>query len=105
MIELASASTRLAIEKVYHSVYRLEDDGSLLKEGGGGLPLRPLRAGSYKTEAEDRHQRLCPPSSSKGLSGFLSFVTDTVSLPATPNISGSSIRGMMPEIYCTDCIM
>ena len=33
-------------------VYRLEEDGSLLKEGVVRLSLRALRACSYKTEAE-----------------------------------------------------
>ena len=34
-------------------VYRLEEDGGLLKEGGVGLQVGALRACSYKTKAED----------------------------------------------------
>ena len=34
------------------SVYRLEEDGSVLKEGGVSLPVLLLRACSYKTKAE-----------------------------------------------------
>ena len=45
----------------------------VLKEGGVMLPLSVLRAGSYKTEAEDRHQAL-PPSSSRGGCRFLLIV-------------------------------
>ena len=33
-------------------VYRLEEYGGLLQEGGGGLPVLLLRARSYKTKAE-----------------------------------------------------
>ena len=33
-------------------VYRLEEDGGLLQEGGGGLLVLVLRACSYKTKAE-----------------------------------------------------
>ena len=42
------------------SVYRLEDDGDLLKEGGVRLPVLLLRACSYKTKPEDRHQGNAP---------------------------------------------
>ena len=35
------------------SVYRLAEDGSLLKEGGGRLSVWALRACSYKAKAED----------------------------------------------------
>ena len=41
-------------------VYRLEEDGSVLKEGGVRLSLRAIRACSYKTKAEDRHQGFAP---------------------------------------------
>ena len=34
------------------SVYRLEEDGSVLEEGGVRLSLRAIRACSYKTKAE-----------------------------------------------------
>ena len=34
------------------SVYRLGEDGDLLKEGGGMLSVWALRARSYKTRAE-----------------------------------------------------
>ena len=34
------------------SVYRLGEDGDLLKEGGGMLSVWTLRARSYKTRAE-----------------------------------------------------
>ena len=36
---------------LYH-VYRLEEDDSLLQEGGVRLPVWALRARSYKTRAE-----------------------------------------------------
>ena len=42
------------------SVYRLEEDGSLLKEGGALLPLWALRACSYKAKAEAWHQGYAP---------------------------------------------
>ena len=38
------------------SVYRLEEDGNLMKEGCVRLTVQALRTRSYKTEAEDRHQ-------------------------------------------------
>ena len=34
------------------SVYRLGEDGDLLKEGDGMIPVWALRASSYKTRAE-----------------------------------------------------
>ena len=41
-------------------VYRLEEYGGLLQEGGGGLPVLLLRARSYKTKAEGWHQGNAP---------------------------------------------
>ena len=41
-------------------VYRLEEDGSVLKEGGVSLPVLLLRACSYKTKSEGRHQGNAP---------------------------------------------
>ena len=41
-------------------VYRLEEYGGLLQEGGGGLPVLLLRACSYKTKAEGWHQGNAP---------------------------------------------
>ena len=41
-------------------VYRLEEYGGLLQEGGGGLPVLLLRACSYKTKSEGRHQGNAP---------------------------------------------
>ena len=38
--------------KRFISVYRLGEDGNLLKEGGGMLLVWALRARSYKTKAE-----------------------------------------------------
>ena len=38
--------------KGFISVYRLGEDGDLLKEGGGMLLVWVLRASSYKTRAE-----------------------------------------------------
>ena len=61
------------LEKVYFHVYRLEEDGSLLQEGGVRLSLRAIRACSYKTEAEDRHQGFAPYSS-RGLYLFFSIL-------------------------------
>ena len=46
--------------KCLFPVYRLEEDGRVLKEGGGGLPVLLLRACSYKTKAEVRHQGNAP---------------------------------------------
>ena len=40
------------LEKVYFHVYRLEEDGGLLKEGAVTLSLLVLRACSYKTKAK-----------------------------------------------------
>ena len=37
-------------------VYRLEEDGSVLEEGGVRLSFLLLRACSYKTKSEGRHQ-------------------------------------------------
>ena len=45
----------LPTECFFH-VYRLEEDVGLLQEGGVRLTVRTIRVGSYKTEAEDRHQ-------------------------------------------------
>ena len=42
------------------SVYRLEEDGGLLQEGGVSLPVLLLRACSYKTKSEGRHQGNAP---------------------------------------------
>ena len=39
--------------KRFISVYRLGEDGDLLKEGDGMLLVWALRACSYKTKAED----------------------------------------------------
>ena len=41
-------------------VYRLEEYGGLLQEGGGGLLVLMLRARSYKTKAEGWHQGNAP---------------------------------------------
>ena len=41
----------LPTECFFH-VYRLEEDGNLMKEGCVKLTVRTIRAGSYKTEAE-----------------------------------------------------
>ena len=41
-------------------VYRLEEDVGLLQEGAVRLSLRAIRACSYKTEAEGRHQGNAP---------------------------------------------
>ena len=38
--------------KWFISVYRLGEDGDLLKEGGGRLSVWALRARSYKNKAE-----------------------------------------------------
>ena len=48
-------------EKVFY-VYRLEEDVSPLKEGGGRLSIWALRACSYMSKAEGCHQGLCPHS-------------------------------------------
>ena len=54
------------------SVYRLEENGSLLKEGTGDAFGWALRACSYKTNTEAAQ----PPYSSRGFLGFcLSFFT------------------------------
>ena len=42
------------------SVYRLEEYGGLLQEGGVSLPVLLLRARSYKTKAEGWHQGNAP---------------------------------------------
>ena len=49
--------------KRFIPVYRLGEDGDLLKEGGGMLLVWALRARSYKTKAEACHQgnALHPP--------------------------------------------
>ena len=39
-------------EMSFFLVYRLDEYGSLLQEGGVGLSVWALRAGSYKTKAE-----------------------------------------------------
>ena len=52
-LSIARASSALHSVCTAFLVYRFEEDGSLLKEGGGGLPLGALRACSYKTQAED----------------------------------------------------
>ncbi|MGM9713243.1 MAG: hypothetical protein ACI3Y5_03875, partial [Prevotella sp.] len=63
--------TSLNIGCTAFHVYRLEENGSLLQEGGVRLPLWALRACSYKTEAEARHQGLCPPHTLQGVyNGF-----------------------------------
>ena len=36
----------------FYPVYRLEEDGSLLQEGGVRIPIWALRARSYKNGAE-----------------------------------------------------
>ena len=41
-------------------VYRLEEYGGLLQEGGVSLPILLLRARSYKTKSEGRHQGNAP---------------------------------------------
>ena len=43
----------VVLEEGFISVYRLEEDGGLLKEGGVGLQVGALRACSNKTKAED----------------------------------------------------
>ena len=55
------------------SVYRLEEYGGLLQEGGGGLPVLLLRACSYKAKAEAWQQGNAPYSS-RGGCRFLSIV-------------------------------
>ena len=46
--------------KCFFHVYRLEEDGIVLKEGGVRLPVLLLRACSYKTKSEGRHQGNAP---------------------------------------------
>ena len=48
------------LEKVYFHVYRLEEYGNLMKEGGVRLTFLVLRACSYKTKSEGRHQGNAP---------------------------------------------
>ena len=60
-------------------VYRLEEDVSLLKEGGVRLSIWVLRACSYKPKAEGWHQGLCPPILFKGFFWFLSFLLGLLS--------------------------
>ena len=40
------------LKMVYFHVYRLEEDGSVLKEGGVRLTVKALRTRSYKNKAE-----------------------------------------------------
>ena len=57
------------------SVYRLEEDGSVLKEGGVRLSLLVLRACSYKTKAEAWQQGNAPSSSRGGFRFLLIVIT------------------------------
>ena len=59
-------------------VYRLEEDVSLLKEGGVRLSIWVLRACSYKTKAEDWQQDFAPILF-KGFFWFLSFLMGLLS--------------------------
>ena len=61
------------------SVYRLEEDVVLLKEGAVRLSFLVLRACSYKTKAEAWQQGNAPYSS-RGGCRFLSIVTDADNL-------------------------
>ena len=63
----------VVVEKGLFPVYRLEEDVGLLQEGAVRLTVRTIRAGSYKIEAEGRHQGNAP-SSSRGGCRFLLIV-------------------------------
>ena len=66
--------TILLFWRIVFYVYRLEEDVSPLKEGGGRLSVWALRACSYMSKAEGCHQGLCPPFSSRGFYGFCLFL-------------------------------
>ena len=48
-------------------VYRLEEDGSLLQEGGGGLPLGALRACLLKDPSGRLTTGALPPHTLQGV--------------------------------------
>ena len=52
LYHLTSAWRAVRQRTGFISVYRLGEDGDLLKEGGGMLSICALRARSYKTKAE-----------------------------------------------------
>ena len=60
---------------VYFHVYRLEEDGNLMKEGCVRLSLLVLRACSYKTNAEAWQQGNAPYSSRGGCRFLLIVMT------------------------------
>ena len=59
-------------------VYRLEEDGYLLKEGAVTLSLLVLRACSYKTKAEAWQQGFAPSSSRGGCRFLLIIMTQMI---------------------------
>ena len=71
---LATAPPTFETSQSLFHVYRLEEDVSLLKEGGGRLSVWTLRACSYKTKTETGHQGCAPHT----LQGFISVFVKRV---------------------------
>ena len=70
-----------------HFVYRLEEDGGLLKEGGVRLSLRVLRACSYKTGAEDWRQGFVPILFKRLISVFVFPLDEVFTTTGTTSVT------------------
>ena len=84
-------------------VYRLEEYGGLLQEGGGGLPVLLLRACSYKTKAEARHQGNAPIL----FKGFITVFVNTYQEPRTvlnDNTDNEDNRNSKGNLCCLCCM-
>ena len=77
------------LKMVYFHVYRLEEDGSVLKEGGVTLSLLVLRACSYKSKAEAWQQGFAPYSS-RGRCRFLLIVMTQMNTDSCPTLLSAS---------------
>ena len=86
-------------EKLFISCLSPWRGWSLLKEGGVRLPLLALRARSYKTKAEDWHQGSAP-SSSRGLSWFLSVHTTTGYVSREPSFFTTTVTTITTFFCC-----
>ena len=76
---LATAPPTFETSQSLFHVYRLEEDVSLLKEGGGRLSVWTLRACSYKTKTETGHQGCAPHTLQGFISVFVKRVKETKS--------------------------
>ena len=94
-------------DEMFFYVYRLEEDLSLLKEGGERLTVGTLRACSYKAKAEGCHQGLCPLFSSRGFYGFCLFKWHWVNTdsPKKSRTCWKKQKHKKPLVVDTKCLL